>query len=138
MAARKTHTFKLDEEPWQRFVAKAQQRKRSGSELINATIMLYLDEDEPANAAELDDAADTYEIVPSRATHTFKCDEDVWQRFLTKAKERQRSGSEIINAAIMLYLDENEPTNADELDKAADVYGTAGANGRPSKESIAS
>lgn len=61
--------------------------------------------------------------------HTFKLDNEPWQRFLDKTKQRNRSASEIINAAIFLYIDDEEPTNADELDKAADVYETAGKPG---------
>lgn len=71
-------------------------------------------------------------------THTFKLDDEPWQQFLSKTSARGRSASEIINAAIMLYLDEQEPQNADELDKAADTYQTAGRNGRPAKDAIAS
>lgn len=68
--------------------------------------------------------------------HTFKLDEDPWDRFLVKTADRGRTGSEIIVAAIMLYLDDENPANADELDKAADAYETRGKSGRPPKEPI--
>lgn len=61
--------------------------------------------------------------------HTFKLEETTWLAFVAKVQSRGRSASSVINACIHLYLDEQEPTNADELDKAVDTYGTAGRPG---------
>lgn len=69
--------------------------------------------------------------------HTFKMDEEPWARFLAKTSSRGRTASEILVASVMLYLDDDAPENADELDKASDAYECRPKEGRPRKEDTA-
>jgi sugar phosphate isomerase/epimerase len=135
--ATKGHTFKYAEAPWRRFLEKVQARGRTTSELVGAIIMLYIDDEMPENAGELEAAAARSAPPGSEGPltgHTFKLTEDgdPWGRFLAKCKERGWTGTQIIVAGIELYMGD-DPADADAIDKAADSYGTKGRNGRPPK-----
>lgn len=134
--ATKGHTFKYAEPPWRRFLTKAQARGRTASEIVGAIVMLYVDDDSPENALELEEAAARSPRPGTEGEltqHTFKLEEegDPWGRFIAKAQARRWSGTQIIVAGIELYTDDAHPENADEIDKAADAYGTLGRPGRP-------
>ena len=60
MAKTPMHTFKMDAQFWDAFLAKATSRGRTGAAILRAAVHLYLDEAED-NATPLDDATDHYE-----------------------------------------------------------------------------
>lgn len=53
------HSFKMEDEYWEPFLAKAQSRGVTATGIIAAAVRLYLEED-PQNADELDSACYTY------------------------------------------------------------------------------
>lgn len=56
--------------------------------------------------------------------HSFKLEDEIWDAFLTKAQARGVTATGVIAAAIHLYIEEEKPENAEELDKACYTYGT--------------
>ncbi len=60
---------------------------------------------------------------------TVRVEKELWDRFLERAKTRERTASEVLRGAIYLYLADDEDAGA--LEEAADKWDTTPPPGRP-------